>query len=456
MFSAIDTVTSALSAFQQELDVTGNNISNVNTPGYSQEVANLQQGPTYQYVQGNAATIGSGVQVGSVTRIQSMFLQQSSQSASSDTGRLNTMQSGLNSVQSALNEPGSDGISAALSGFFNAWSGLASSPSDTSQQLNVQTAATTLTSRVQSTYQQLTQITSQTTSGINSTLQSIQTQINQLASLNQQIQQQSAQGAIPNGLMDQRDQDLNTLSNLVNINTTFNADNTVNVTMGGMTLVNQSGAITVPTNWSSTASTLTDASGNAWPVTGGTLAGQFGVLNTVNGYTTQLNTLANTITSSVNSVYATGTNSSGTTGANFFTSTNPPGGAAGFSLDPAIAASSSAIATGTSGNASDGGVALAIANLTSQSQAALGNTSVTSFYNSFVSTVGQQANYYQSAVTTQSSITTQIQNQIQSVSGVNLDDEMSSMLNFQRSYQAAAEALTTFNSTMDSLLAILQ
>src|SRR5580704_11395883 len=103
LFSTIDTLSSALDAFQTELSVTGNNVANVNTPGYTREVANLTEAPTTTQVSGAGQSLGNGVSVGSINRIQSMFLQQQSQSASAQSGQLSTLSNGMTQVQSVLN-----------------------------------------------------------------------------------------------------------------------------------------------------------------------------------------------------------------------------------------------------------------------------------------------------------------------------------------------------------------
>jgi flagellar hook-associated protein 1 FlgK len=455
MFSAIDSLSSALGAFQQELSVTSNNVSNVNTPGYSRQTANLAQAPTSIYTEGSALSVGNGVTVSSVARIQDMFLQQRSQAAASDTGRLSTLSDGLTSVQSLLNEPSTSGISTALSNFFNAWSGLSSSPSDPSQQLQVQSTAQTLTQTVQTLSKNLTAQASQNTQSISTTLSSIQTAINNIANINQQIHLGSTSSSQPSSLLDERDQALSSLSKLVDVQSQVNSDGTVNVSMNGMNLVDQTGARKFPTTFSAANSTVSDSAGNTFPVRSGQLSGEFTLSNTIAGYQTQLDNFANTVTTQVNSIYATATNAAGATNQPFFKVTTPAAGAAGFSLAAGVAANSTAIGTGTSGTASDGGVALGLSQLQNSSLAALGNQTIQGYYGNFVSSIGSQVSYYQSQVSTQSSVTTQINNQIQSVSGVSLDQEMSNMLEFQRSYQAAAQTLSSINSTMDSLMSMV-
>lgn len=458
LFSTIDTLQTALDAFQTELSVTGNNISNVNTPGYTEEIAQLTEAPTTLQTAGAVVSVGNGVSVSSVNRVQSMFLQQQCQTAQAASGQVSTMSNGMTNVQSVLNEPGDNGISDALSSFFDAFSGLASNPSDASQQLQVQSAAETLTQRVQTLSQDLTTQSAQNAQALSGTLTSIQNQINTIANINQQIELGDTSTSQPPALLDERDQALNTLSNLVGVQTQINSNGTVNVSMNGLTLVDQSGGYQFPANYSVANGTVTDADGTTFPVTGGQLGGEFSLSNTIAGYQTQLDTLANTVTSQVNAIYATATSASGTTNQQFFNESTPPAaplGAGGFSLAPAITASSSNILTGTSGEASDGGVAQAISQLQNSSVAALGNQSITNYYSNFVSAIGTQVSYYNQQVSTQQNVTQQITQQMQSVGGVSLDDEMSSMLEYQRSYQAAAQALASVNSSMDYVMNML-
>src|SRR5208283_5246058 len=122
-FMGIDIAGRALQAFQQALDLTGNNIANVNTPGYSRETLNMVgTEPTTFYSDGKALMIGTGVTVSSVNRIRLMYLQGMLASAQADQSRLDTLTSNMTSVQTVVPAPGGADIGSALSAFFNAWS----------------------------------------------------------------------------------------------------------------------------------------------------------------------------------------------------------------------------------------------------------------------------------------------------------------------------------------------
>jgi flagellar hook-associated protein 1 FlgK len=445
----------ALEAFQAELQTAGNNVANVNTAGYTRETVNLEEldgSGTYGL---NAYQIGGGVGVAGVTQIQNQLLNQSLSSAQSGLGMYQSLTAALQGAQNAFPEPSSSGISEAMSGFFNAFSTLAANPGSSSSQLAVQQAAQTLTSAVSSTYTQLQQTGQATSTQIGQTLDQIDQLSGQIAKLNVQIGAQSADGASPNALLDQRSQAIQQLSGLIDVSTTTNPNGSVNVYSNGFNLVDEAGANKMPRNYTAGSTTFTSGTQSV-SIQGGQLAGEVLALGKVNGYTSQLNTLANNITSEVNALYATGKNAAGKTGQEFFASSNPPTGAAGFTLSAAILASPSNIASGVSGKPGDGALAQSISDLSGASVQGLGSITFGSYYGNLVGTVGTDAQNANNSQTTQSAVVQQVTAQQQSISGVNLDEEMSNMLMYQHSYESAAKALSVIDQTTNDLIQMVQ
>lgn len=441
----------ALQAFDAALEVTSNNIANVNTAGYTRQAVQLGESTPSQAYGLNPYQIGSGVTIESVQQIQNSLLNGSMQNAQAGLGQYQSLASALQGVQQAFPEPGANGISAAMSDFFNAWSGLSANPSSYAAKLAVQQAAQTLTSRVQGTYQQLQQQTSGLNSQIGNAFDQIDQLTGQIAQLNTQIASQSAAGGSPNALIDERSMDLNKLGSLVDISTKTNSNGSVSVYSNGFNLVDQAGANAFPRTY--TASSLKFGNGsNSVTIQGGQLAGLVQALNKVQGYQGQLNTLANNLTSQVNAIHESGVNSSGKANVAFFATTNPPAGAAGFALSAAVAADPNAIAAGASGKPGDGGLAQTLSNLGATVQKGLGSMSFNDYYQGLVGTIGADAASANNAQSTHTALVTQIQNQQQSVSGVNVDEEMSNMLMYQQSYQAAAKALSLFDQTTENLI----
>ncbi len=458
-FQGIDIAASALRSFQRALDVTGNNIANVNTPGYTRETVSFAPvTPTEFYGLHSIQSLGQGVGITSVNRIQDAFLTARKMSATAEVGRTGTYADNLGQVEQVLNETTGAGISSAMDGFFNSWSALAANPNDAALQTQVQQAGSTLAYKIRSAYSQLTTLGAQQDSNVQGTIQTINQDAKKISDLNNAIRGKLAAGEQPNDLMDQRDAAIQDLGKLVDIHTYTMSDGSVAVYSNQLTIVDGSGPKPYPANYNAANSTVTDANGT-YDVHGGQLGGLFQSITATKGYETELDNLANNLRTQVNSMHQTGTNPLGNTGVNFFNDSTPPApqtGATDFDLDPVIKANAQAIAAGISGNPGDGNLATSLSQLRNTPIAALGNQSLADYYTSVVGQVGIDSSNAQTAANTQTAVDTQIQNQISSISGVSLDDEMANMLKFQRSYQAAARALSVFDQTTQDLIGLIR
>ena len=127
-------------------------------------------------------------------------------------------------------------------------------------------------------------------------------------------------------------------------------------------------------------------------------------------------------------------------------------GSLDFALSAAVDSSASNVVVGNSSAAGDGSAALALSNLQNTQLAGLGNQTFGGYYNTLVSTIGRDTNVAQNNVDTANGLSEQVDSQVQSTSGVNIDDEMSNMLKFQRSYQAAAKVLNTMDQVTSDLI----
>jgi flagellar hook-associated protein 1 FlgK len=109
-----------------------------------------------------------------------------------------------------------------------------------------------------------------------------------------------------------------------------------------------------------------------------------------------------------------------------------------------------------SGGSGDNRNALALATIQNQGVLSNGTVSVTGALSSLVTGVGTQAQQTKFAQAAQTAINTQAQQRVQSESGVNLDEEAASLLQWQQAYQAAAQALKIGSSLFQSLLSAVQ
>ena len=145
----LQTALSGLLAQQDAIDVTGNNITNANTEGYSRQRAVLQtKEPLHiaalSAVTGEGGQLGTGVTVATITRIRNTYLDASYREHNTAAGAAGTQAEELQQAQSAFNEPSSTGLASQLSAFWSSWGELADTPTFEAK-VGVVGAATQLT-----------------------------------------------------------------------------------------------------------------------------------------------------------------------------------------------------------------------------------------------------------------------------------------------------------------------
>lgn len=451
-FHGIDTVSRALRAFQRGLDVTGHNLANVNTKGYSRQTVDYSVTDPVSFWGVHRIALGTGVGIAGVTRVQDMFLQSRTLTNQGELNRWQTKAQSLQQASSILGGPDSNAIVTNLSAFFNGWSALSANPSDTAARQNLKSAGDALTRTVRQTYAALEGVGANAQSQIGQTLARIDELTTEIARFNKAIRQETALGSSPNDLLDQRDQSLKELSSLIGIQTIPHDDGTVSVHSGSLALVETFNAFSFPQSYDAANFTVSDGS-VTYRVTGGKLYGLFESVNAVNDYQTKLNSFAADLRDQVNALHRSGITGNATTNVDFFIADNPLVPAAlNFDLSDDIKADFRNIAAGTSGNAGDGGLALSLSLLRDQSNAALGARTYSAFLVDMISDAGHTVAAAQDQATTQGAIGQQIEAQQQSISGVSVDDEMANMLRLQRSYQAAAKALSLFDQVTNDLI----
>lgn len=455
-FHGIELASRALRAFQRGLDVTGHNIANVNTRGYSRQAIDFVASDPTSFFGLTSLTLGTGVTVSGVNRIRDVFLDNRMLGAGSSQSRFQTLSTALSQIEPAFNEPGSAGISAALNSFFNAWSGLASNPAEPAARMAVQQAGDTLATRIRTAYRDMQDLKSQFQYGIGASLKEVDKLTQRIYDLNAEIRSRAVAGETPGDLLDQRDLALEDLSKIMDVSVQRKSDGTLSVFSNGYTLVDDVKTYPIPKTFDPTTYTLTDGT-RTISLQSGAIYGTMEAINRISAYQGQLDTLANTLRTEINAAHTSGTNLNGTTGIRFFddVATPPQTGAANFDLSAEVKADPRNIAAGVSGKTGDGSLALAISQIRDQSSTLLGNRKFSEFYTELIATIGRDSNDAKSRLETQSAIMEQIDMQRQSISGVSIDDEMANMLKFQRSYQAAAKALSIFDQVTEDLINLI-
>ena len=459
--SAFNIATGALNADQAALNVVSNNVANANTPGYTREVATFVENDPVTI---NGASYGQGVTMtGGVSQrdlVLDQALQQQNQTASASSARLTALQQ-VESIfsQTTTADPGSStdstsGIAQDMSSFFDALSSLESSPADTSLRQQVLTSATNLAADFNSASSQLSAQQTSLGQQASALVAQVNTLTQSLAELNQEIQS-SSPSSDAGTLEDQRQQDIQQLSQLIGIHQIQTDHNGIEITTSsGALLVSGSQSFSLSTGSVSGALQVYDSEGN--DITSGLVSGggQIGGLLTVSTQDipqmqSALDTLAYDLGTAINTQNEAGSDANGNLGVAIFNLPATSTGAAS-QISVAITNPSQIAAAAAGAGSSDDTNLLAMANL--QNQAIVGGDTPTNYYSAFVSTVGSLVSGVSAQNSAQQASVTQLQNQINSLSSVNLNEEASSLETFEQSYESASKIFTVLDQVMTAAL----
>jgi flagellar hook-associated protein 1 FlgK len=464
---------SGLNIYQVAIEVTGENIANVNTPGYSRQRVVLETAPP---TTANGFPLGTGVRISTVERYYDGFLQQQLVNAQTTLGYDTAKSSVLQQIEPTFNEVNNDGLGAAITNFFGAWQDLTLNPAGSAERNTVLSRAQILADNFHAVSATLTDAMVIQNNSLVPQTNSINATLKDIAQLNQQIKTTELVSGNANEMRDQRDQLVRDLAEQVGISYTENSDGTTDVsyTDGSGTYALVTGA-NVINNFTLVANgTLPDPLGTARydvqltptdgspattiaPVTG-KLGATMDMRDTIlPGYLDDLDELANQIVTQVNDVHGAGydlTGPPGALGADFFTGTT----AATIALNTTditgidkIAASGSATLRGDNSNA------ILLAQLQNDSSFLSGGTATFgSYFNSLVSKIGLDVQSSKNTVAQDTAFTKQLTTLRESNSGVSLDEELTNMVKYQRSYQASAKLITTATEMMDTVIAMIR
>jgi flagellar hook-associated protein 1 len=446
-FYGLQTSLRGLLAQQRSLDVTGHNIANVNTAGYSRQEATLAASPALFLPAGGtllgSASLGSGVDVQSYRRVRDQFLDLQYRGQASNLGNWSGRADTLQRAEDALQEPGDNGINSQLGAFWDAWSDLANSPnpqSDPAARQALVERGEALSDSFQAVYSQISTVQQQARAEYDSIVApagpgnsggQIAQIASQIAQLNDTIKRQTTSGDSPNDLLDQRDQLLDQLSNFGQISVEQMDSGAVNVSF----VDTASAGTTYSVVSDTTATWAGPPAGDAWSP-GGRAGGLLEAVRpggTLDGYLSSLNAVASSLTSSVNSAY----------GGTFLEAADASNPAATLRVAPALVAAPSTITAGTVGTGSND-IALRVSQLR--------DGAPDGAYRAFVTQLGTDVQEATRQSTNAQALTDSVNDRRQSVAGVSLDEEMTNMVKFQRSYQAASRAMSTMDEMLDVLI----
>jgi flagellar hook-associated protein 1 FlgK len=464
-FSGLHTGLSSLYAQRRALELTGHNIANANTEGYSRQRVDLEAngGPSVPALHSRWTEAGNGVTVAGVERLRDQFLESRALRERGDLAALTGDRVLLGRVEAVLSEPGDSGIQAQLADYWSGWDDVANKPDSLAARSQLIERAETLASGLNGARERLATQWSASQEQLTATVQDVNSVSAGVADFNRAILDATNAGLVTNDLADKRDLLVQRLGELagVTVKPSAGEPGSVDVLLNGESLVKgdvarrlkvEGGttlalpATPVTVTWEDPASPKGPGTGPA-KVGGAAGSLQHGLNDVLPRYSGQLRSMAVGVSEQVNAVHTLAYDQDGQDGAPFFRIEGDR--LVVQVLDPRKVAASASYAVNDDGTRrGDRGGARA-AQLAELSTTTGGPDDL---YRKTVVGLGVEAQAAGRRVDIQTSILAQVDASREAQAGVNLDEEMTNMLAFQRAYEGAARFVSAIDQMLDTLI----
>ncbi|TYP00180.1 flagellar hook-associated protein 1 FlgK [Geothermobacter ehrlichii] len=452
--NALNAAKTSITTQQKAIEVVGNNIANVNTPGYSRQTPNLTPYPTLAF---GDFFIGQGVRVGSIERAHDAFLTGEIRQKNADFGQEKAKTSPLAEIEGSL--PIDDtGLVADIDRFFDAWQELSTNPDGSVERELVIQYGQRLSQSFDTAWNRLEDIRGNIDNTLVSKVNTINLKLRQVADLNKRISTVEYAGHAANAERDQRDQLIKELAGEIGVSAVEDKVGMISLQLpGGLPLVEGGIALqleTVHTTGGVQINVNTSSASLKVPRSG--WGGEFrGLLDTrdqlIPDLQGRLDQLAYDLATQVNGLHRAGSGLDGVSGRDFFVQPAAVSGAA--TLMAVAVTSTTEVAAGVSSAPGDNGNALQLATLKDTSFVN-GTDTYTEWYGKITSTIGIEASQNRLAVSGLQDSLDQLENLRESTVGVSIEEEMINLLQYQKAFEASAKFLSTVDEMMDSVLMI--
>ena len=451
--SLLSIARSALFVHQRAMEVTGHNVANANTPGYTRQLMQLQAAsplvlPRY--------SMGRGVEAEQITRQRDTFYDAAYRRDSGQLGNSSTLNNYLGQIEASLNEPSDTGLSSSLGRLFNSLSELANDPASHVGRGLVVSAGARVAQQLNSLAQQNNRIGQEAVDSLRAQVDQVNSYASQIAALNTKIVQSGGASSGSSDLMDQRDVLVDKLSQFMDVRVLTRPDGSIGVAAGNTVLVD--GAQAAPL--------AVAAVGAGWGIVqaggGSPIDPQSGSLKALMDLTqtrlpavqAELDKLAAALVTQFNLVHRAGFTPGGVTSVDFF---DPAGTTAStIKLSAALTLSSDNIAASANGAPGNGDIATTLAGLATQGVASLGGNTFREHFVLTAAALGLDVNNSSQDMTSQLTLVERDDSARTAVSGVNVDEEMISLIASQQAYGAAARLVSVADQMMQEVLQMMR
>lgn len=461
---------SAIFANQRALDVTGHNISNVNTPGYTRQVIS-NSSAFYQKIgqsgNGKPMQLGYGVDVQEIRQYRDEFLDKKFKKENTELGYWASRYSSIEELETIFNDNSQDGLQEVMNNLWDSWEHLSKPTGGLTARSMVKENAIAFVETVRNMDNLLVNFRISKDKEITENISRINEIARKIAGLNLEISKIESHGVIANDLRDERTYLIDELSGKAKIQ--IYEGNVVNISLEGRMMVEGSRydqIVTMPDTSNSGYVQLSWSGDNKrLELSGGSIMALFESRDVlVKGFREKLNEYVKGIAAEINAIHITGYGVKDDTNRYFFinavdnTANNIDLSTIAFNPDlneyDNIAAAEEAF------NYEDNRIALKIAELRHNDYFSDDNYETTltdrkfnydEFYRNLISDLGNKGQEAVTAVEAQKLLVDQIEYRRQAISAVSMDEEMSNLIKYEHSYNAAARIV----NAMDEMLEII-
>lgn len=440
----------SLSVYRRALEVTSHNIVNSANPNYSRqrimfstETSNLTAGLVW----------GNGVKIADVSRMRDRLVDAHMIGTNQKFSDSNRQSQLVSDVEKIFSEPSDLGISNLMTTFFSSFNELAVTPNSSPLRTNVLNAANNLSAKVTSINQSLKTLKSDIKQEFQQKVSSVNSILDQIHQINYEQFSNTYNGVPVNDLLDKRDALVDELSNLVNINVVYDNTNSAVISIGGALAVDRMHSTEFVAEEVNGKINLKVKDGS-YPIvlTGGELNALSQVYSKkIPAYQQKLDAVINKLVEAVNGEHVNGYTITDPqeTGLNFF-----EGYVNGkLIINQELLDDPNKIAISQDGTEGNGEIALRIAQLT-DTKLLSGNTLQES-YASMINGLGNDGMLQNNFTQANQMVLDELSQLRASQSGVSIDEEMTNVLKFQRTYEASAKLITIADEILKTILAMV-
>lgn len=450
-FGGLNTALTSLYANRRGLDVTGQNIANANTKGYTRQRTEMQAqtGSIVPTLWSKSDGVGTGVAVTSVQRLRDEYLETRGRTEHAQSAYLTNQVSTYAAIEDVFAEPSGTALQAQLHDMWGAWSDVANNPDKVAGRSALLQQSKTVVNVLHDTHDALANQWSASRATLAAYAAEVNTTAGAVAQLNDSIVNAIASGVTVNELQDQRDLHVMHLAELTGATASRRQNGAMDVFVGGSTLVSEFTTRQIEVVGAGRlADQALDPMTVRWADTktaappGGTMGAVADTMTVIiPELSAELDGVAAALVETVNAAHTAGYGLDGVSGRPFFNGTTAD------TIELAIDFSNpEQVAASATEGTFDGSVADALAG------SGILTTGPDRKYQDLIGQLGVAAQTSGRRADIQSNVALQIDAARESESGVNLDEEMTNLLTFQRGYEAASRVLTTIDSMLDQLI----